>query len=106
MPLPLFAFGALFAGVAQTISRYLVPYIIVKVLLAFGVTAFSIAGSVWLTGYIESTITAQFNSIPSNVGQVMLMAGFLDALVIIFNCWVAAIQIKTIKGAFKGLKFI
>lgn len=105
MPLPVFALGAALASMGSVLARYLVPFIIVKALVGIGVTTFSIVGSIWLTGYIETTVTNQFSSIPGNIGQILLMAGFLDALTIIFNCWIAAIQIKTLKGAFKGLRF-
>lgn len=102
MPLPLI--GGAVAGLSTVIARYLVPYIIIKVMFAFGITAFSIIGTTWLVGYIETEMNNNLGNIGASVGSVLLMAGLGEALAIIISCWTAAIQIRILKGTFRGFK--
>lgn len=106
MPWPALALGGSIAGLVSTIGRFLIPYLIIKLLVGLGVTGFSIAGSIWLSNYVETTVITQFNSIPGDLGVIAVRAGFLDAFLIIFNCWVIAINIKIFMGRFKGFKLL
>lgn len=104
MPLPVIAGGAIAAFIA-TVLRYMTFYVIAKVLFSLGIVAFSIVGTDLVVDYLESQIQQFLNTLPGSVGQLMLLSGFGEAIKIIFNCWVIALNIKSLKGAFKGLKF-
>ena len=105
MPVPLLIGGAV-SSLLAVASRFLVPYLITRIFFAIGVSFASFVGAFLLADYIESYVMGGFNSITGDVGAVLIIAGFLDALQVIFNSWVAAINIKSLRGSFKTLKLL
>lgn len=105
MPLPLLL-GSAASSVLAVASRFLVPYLITRIFIALGVSVASFVGASFLVDYIEAQVIGGFGSIAADVGAILIIAGFLDALQIIFNSWVAAINIRSLKGSFKTLKLL
>ena len=105
MPLPLL-FGSAASGILAVASRFLIPYLITRVFISLGITVASFVGASLLIDYIESQVMAGFGSIALDIGAVLIIAGFLDAFNLIFNSWVAAFNIRSLRGSFKRFKLL
>ncbi len=105
MALPALALGAAIGGLGQTLARFLVPYIVLRVLLAFGVATFSIVGITWLLDYVETQVNQNLGALLPDLSAVLLMAGVGDAIGILLASWTVALNLKLLKGGFKGFKF-
>lgn len=104
--MPLFAFlGPAIAGVSVVLARFLVPLIIAKVIIALGLSAVTFVGVDLLGDYLVSQVRSASTSLGGDLINVAAMAGFFDWLEIVLAAWIAAINIRSIRGAFKQLTF-
>ena len=104
MPAPLLL-GASIAGLAATIARYLVPYIIVKTCIALGLTITTFVGLDFLTDYLVDEVRASYSNLPANMLSIMAMAGAFDWIEVVLSSWVAAVQLKSLIYGFNKLTF-
>ena len=58
----------------------------------------------WLVDYLEVEMASRMGSIGADIGAVLLMAGLGDAIAIIIASWSVAVQLKVLRGTFKGFK--
>ncbi len=105
MPIPLL-FGAATSGILAVATRFLVPYLITRFFISLGISVASFVGASFLIDYIEGEVMAGFGSIAVDIGAILIIAGFLDAFNVIFNSWVAAFNIRSLKGSFKRFKLL
>ena len=105
MPLPLLL-GSAASSILATASRFLIPYLITRIFISLGITVASFVGTSLLIDYVESSVMGSFGSIGTDISAVLIMAGVLDAFNVIFNSWVAAFNIRALKGSFKRFKLL
>lgn len=104
MPLPVI--GGAIAGIGVVLARYLVPYIIARAVIALGLSLVTFVGVDLLADYLVSEVRGASNGLSGDLVGLLAMAGAFDWLEIVLAGWVAAVQIKSIRGSFKKLSFL
>lgn len=69
------------------ILQRLLTYIVVKVFIAIGISFVTFTGFTVGLGFIKDYISNKFNSMPSDILQIIMMAGFGHALGLIFGAF-------------------
>lgn len=103
MPLFIPLLGAAYASIAAVITRFLLPYIVVKVCLMLGLTITTFVGLDLLSDYLVTQVQSNYAGLPSDLLSIMAMLGVFDWIEIVLAAWVAAINIQSLKGAFKTI---
>lgn len=104
MPLPLLPMiGGIFASVSLTSIKFIWPFIIYSTIKFLGVTLITFTAVDLLTDGVTNAITQNFNSLGTDVINILRMGGVMDAIDIITAGWVAQIQLKQIMGSFSRL---
>ena len=101
MPFPVV--GAVIAGSSAVLARYLVPYIIIQAIVAIGLTVVTFTGVDLLTDFFVDEVRNASGSLPADLVAILAMAGIFDWMEVVLAAWVAAINIKQLRGAFKRI---
>ncbi|MCO1336120.1 DUF2523 domain-containing protein [Microbulbifer sp. OS29] len=104
MPLPVF--GAAIGGIAVVLAKYLVPYIITRVVISLGLTLLTFVGVDLLTDYIVSQVRGASGNIGADLVSILALAGAFDWLEIVLAALVASANIRSLRGTFKSLSFL
>ncbi|OFJ67612.1 hypothetical protein HMPREF2858_10595 [Neisseria sp. HMSC073B07] len=78
------------------ILQRLLTYIVVKVFIALGISFVTFTGFTVGLGFVKDYISNQFNSMPSDILQIIMMAGFGHALGLIFGAFVFNVAMQSI----------
>lgn len=103
MPLPVIGYAV--GGLSTVLARFLVPYIITKIILTLGLSLVTFVGVDLLGDYLVSEVRAASSGIGSDLINILAIAGAFDWLEIVLAAWMAAINIKSLRGAFQSLRF-
>lgn len=103
MALPLI--GPAIAGLSAVLARFLIPYIVIRILWALGVTVLTFVGVGIVTEYLQDTLRGILSGLPAKVFELVVLAGGFDAVEILLACMVAAIQIRQLRGSFRSINF-
>ena len=103
MPFPVIG---VFAGSLSTVlARFLVPYIIVKIIATLALTFVTFVGVDLLGDYMVSEVRSASTGIGADLVSILALAGAFDWLEIVLAAWMAAINIKSLRGAFSSFRF-
>lgn len=78
------------------ILQRLLTYIVVKVFIALGISFVTFTGFTVGLGFVKDYINNQFNSMPSDILQIIMMAGFGHALGLIFGAFAFNVAMQSI----------
>lgn len=78
------------------ILQRLLTYIVVKVFIALGISFVTFTGFTVGLGFIKDYISNKFNSMPSDILQIIMMAGFGHALGLIFGAFAFNVAMQSI----------
>ena len=78
------------------ILQRLLTYIGVKVFIALGISFVTFTGFTVGLGFVKDYISNQFNSMPSDILQIIMMAGFGHALGLIFGAFAFNVAMQSI----------
>ena len=78
------------------ILQRLLTYIVVKVFIALGISFVTFTGFTVGLGFIKDYIINKFNSMPSDILQIIMMAGFGHALGLIFGAFAFNLAMQSI----------
>lgn len=78
------------------ILQRLLTYIVVKVFIAIGISFVTFTGFTVGLGFIKDYISNKFNSMPSDILQIIMMAGFGHALGLIFGAFAFNVAMQSI----------
>lgn len=78
------------------ILQRLLTYIVVKVFIALGISFVTFTGFTVGLGFVKDYIRNQFNSMPSDILQIIMMAGFGHALGLIFGAFAFNVAMQSI----------
>jgi len=107
MPLPAIGFAFLTSTTFITFLKFLLFSIVIQFLVGLGVAIIVFTGFDLAISSMQTEITTRLASInPTfpDVYNMVLKAGFLDAINIIFTTMATVISIKTITGALKTIR--
>lgn len=97
------AIGAGIAGIAVVLARFLVPYIIMRVVLTLGLTVTTFIGADILGDWLVDQVRSGIGGMAGDMTAVLALAGIFDAIEVLLAAFVASIQIRAIRGSFKTL---
>lgn len=78
------------------ILQRLLTYIVVKVFIALGISFVTFTGFTVGLGFVKDYISNKFNSMPSDILQIIMMAGFGHALGLIFGAFAFNVAMQSI----------
>ncbi len=78
------------------ILQRLLTYIVVKVFIALGISFVTFTGFTVGLGFVKDYIINKFNSMPSDILQIIMMAGFGHALGLIFGAFAFNVAMQSI----------
>ena len=78
------------------ILQRLLTYIVVKVFIALGISFVTFTGFTVGLGFVKDYISDKFNSMPSDILQIIMMAGFGHALGLIFGAFAFNVAMQSI----------
>lgn len=78
------------------ILQRLLTYIVVKVFIALGISFVTFTGFTVGLGFVKDYISNQFNFMPSDILQIIMMAGFGHALGLIFGAFAFNVAMQSI----------
>lgn len=78
------------------ILQRLLTYIVVKVFIALGISFVTFSGFTVGLGFVKDYISNKFNSMPSDILQIIMMAGFGHALGLIFGAFAFNVAMQSI----------
>lgn len=104
MALPLL--GPALGGIAIALSKFLIPYIITRIIIAIGLTIITYVGVDLLTTFVVDQVWAATIGLPSDIAAILVIAGAFDWLAVVLAAWVAAVQIKMLRGGFKRISIL
>lgn len=78
------------------ILQRLLTYIVVKVFIAIGISFVTFTGFTVGLGFVKDYISNQLNSMPSDILQIIMMAGFGHALGLIFGAFAFNVAMQSI----------
>ena len=78
------------------ILQRLLTYIVVKVFIAIGISFVTFTGFTVGLGFVKDYIINQLNSMPSDILQIIMMAGFGHALGLIFGAFAFNVAMQSI----------
>lgn len=78
------------------ILQRLLTYIVVKVFIALGISFVTFTGLTVGLGFVKDYISNKFNSMPSDILQIIMMAGFGHALGLIFGAFAFNVAMQSI----------
>lgn len=78
------------------ILQRLLTYIVVKVFIALGISFVTFTGFTVGLGFVKDYIRNQFNSMPSDILQIIMIAGFGHALGLIFGAFAFNVAMQSI----------
>ena len=78
------------------ILQRLLTYIVAKVFIALGISFVTFTGFTVGLGFIKDYVKNQFNSMPSDILQIVMMAGFGHALGLIFGAFAFNVAMQSI----------
>lgn len=78
------------------ILQRLLTYIVVKVFIALGISFVTFTGFTVGLGFVKDYISNKFNSMPSDILQIIMMAGFGHALGLIFGAFAFNLAMQSI----------
>lgn len=78
------------------ILQRLLTYIVVKVFIALGISFVTFSGFTVGLGFVKDYISNKFNSMPSDILQIIMMAGFGYALGLIFGAFAFNVAMQSI----------
>nr|DAJ59579.1 MAG TPA: Minor Head Virion Protein G6P [Inoviridae sp.] len=78
------------------ILQRLLTYIVVKVFIAIGISFVTFTGFTVGLGFVKDYISNKFNSMPSDILQIIMMAGFGHALGLIFGAFAFNVAMQSI----------
>lgn len=106
MAIPLLgAAGALLAPVVAGITKYVVGYAIVRVVLALGITVVSYGIVNTVASQIKSYVTSSVGGFGGQFANMAGALGLFEAVNIIFSAYVGAITIRQIMGAYNRITY-
>ncbi len=92
-----------FPAVALGISALAVP-MVVKVLVALGVSVVSYTGASALLSTAEATVFASTGSLHATLYQLLALMGVFTGIKILFSAYAAKVSIQLAMGAFTKFK--
>ncbi len=78
------------------VLQRLLTYIVAKLLLAIGISFVTFTGFTVGLAFIKDYVSSQFNSMPSDIFQIIMMAGFGHALGLIFGAFAFNVAMQSI----------
>ncbi|MDX2349128.1 MAG: DUF2523 family protein [Porticoccus sp.] len=99
MPLPLV--GAAVAGMASLVARYVIPFLVVKMLLALGIGIAVYIGIDTLSDQIVSEVRSSVTGLSGDALAWFSAFGVLDAIEIMLAAHVTGLSIKFAAGGIK-----
>lgn len=78
------------------ILQRLLTYIVVKVFIALGISFVTFTGFTVGLGFVKDYISNKFNSMPSDIFQIIMIAGFGHALGLIFGAFAFNVAMQSI----------
>jgi integral membrane protein len=78
------------------ILQRLLTYIVVKLFIAIGISFVTFTGFTVGLGFVKDYISNKFNSMPSDILQIIMMAGFGHALGLIFGAFAFNVAMQSI----------
>lgn len=104
MAIPLITATAL-APIIATAGKFLVGYIIVRIIAIFGIALVTYGAVDQIAGQIQDYIV---NSVTGIGGEFLVMAnalGVIDSINIISSAYIASISVRALMGAYSRITF-
>ena len=104
MPLPIVAAGLL-APVVATAGKFLVGYVIVRIITIFGIALVSYGAVDALAGQIKTYLTANLSGLGGDFAVYASALGIFDAVNVISSAYIAAVSVRVVMGTYNRMTF-